>query len=101
MSSSLKPSIKDEHLASILFFFYYFNGVLAHMRENGMLYDLGLELSQIKNVTVVEEKIKEIDDNFDLVLIMERYNIFLFLCVHLVFLFLFKAAILKILHYIL
>ena len=53
-----------------------------------MLYDLGLEMSQMKNVTVVEEKIKEIDDNFDLVLIMERYNIFLFL--HLVFLFLFK-----------
>ncbi len=66
-----------------------------------MLYDLGLEMSQMKNVTVVEEKIKEIDDNFDLVLIMERYNIFLFLFVHSVFLFLFKAAILKILHYIL
>ena len=44
-----------------------------------MLYDLGLEFSQMKNVTAVEEKIKEIDDNFDLVLIMERYNIFLFL----------------------
>ena len=37
-----------------------------------MLYDLGLEFSQMKNVTAVEEKIKEIDDNFDLVLIMER-----------------------------
>ena len=55
-----------------------------------MLYDLGLEFSQMKNATAVEEKIKEIDDNFDLVLIMERYNIFLFLFVHSVFLFLFK-----------
>ena len=41
-----------------------------------MLYDLGLEHQQIKNATAVDEKIKEIDDNFDLVLIMERYCIF-------------------------
>ncbi len=50
-----------------------------------MLYDLGLEFSQMKNATAVDEKIKEIDDNFDLVLIMERYNIFLFLVAKLLY----------------
>ncbi len=52
------------------------DALVAYMRDHRMLYDLGLEHQQINNATAVEEKIKEIDDNFDLVLIMERYCIF-------------------------
>ena len=37
-----------------------------------MLGDLGLEKDNMDNLTAVDEKIKQIDDDFHLVLIQER-----------------------------
>ena len=41
---------------------------------NQQLYDLGLEKDQLKNVTAVKDKIREVEDNFDLVMITEDFD---------------------------
>lgn len=39
-----------------------------------MLWDFGLELSGLNNETAIRSKINEIDSNFDLVMVAERFD---------------------------
>ena len=38
------------------------------------MYDFGLQDSEMENIEIIQQKIIEIDKNFDLVLIQERYQ---------------------------
>ena len=42
--------------------------------NNGLLYEFGLDESDFRNVSKFKEKIQEIDETFDLILIMEHFN---------------------------
>ena len=49
--------------------------------RNSMLFDLGFDnLEAANNETAVDDMIRQVDTNFDIVLMMERYNFFLILC---------------------
>jgi len=45
-----------------------------NLGRNQMLWDMGLTTAQMDNVTAVQQKIKEIEEKFSLVLIAERFQ---------------------------
>ena len=46
--------------------------------RNSMLFDLGFDsLEAANNETAVDDMIRQVDNNFDLVLMKERYNFFI------------------------
>ena len=42
--------------------------------NNGLLYEFGLEENDFRNKSKIQEKIQEIDQTFDLILLMENFN---------------------------
>ena len=46
----------------------------GNLGQNQMLWDFGLELGHLANETAVRAKIDEIDANFDLVMVAERFD---------------------------
>ncbi len=46
----------------------------THARQNSLLFDLGLDESDLDNATAAEAKIDEIEKRFDLVMIAERFE---------------------------
>jgi hypothetical protein len=46
----------------------------GNLGQNQMLWDFGLDHSQLTNETAIREKILEIDSNFDLVMVAEKFD---------------------------
>ena len=47
---------------------------MKYLGLNQQLYDLGLPLNDLYNISAAQEKTKDIDDDFDLVLISEDFD---------------------------
>ncbi len=46
----------------------------ANVGRNNLLWDLGMEREETGNATLVEEKIRQVGEQFDLVMITERFD---------------------------
>ncbi len=46
----------------------------AYVGQNNLLWDLGVNVEDLDNMDVVDAKIKEIDEKFELVMMMERFE---------------------------
>ncbi len=49
-------------------------GKKAYVGQNNLLWDLGMEARDLDNMTAVGEKIRLVEEQFDLVMIMERFD---------------------------
>ena len=54
--------------------FIRFGEVFETFGRNQMLFEFGLELDDMDNMTKVEKKIKEIDQDFDLIMVVEKFS---------------------------
>ena len=50
--------------------------------NNGLMYEFGMDENDIRNESKIKEKIQEIDETFDLILIMEHFDESLVLLKH-------------------
>ncbi len=46
----------------------------AYVGQNNLLWDLGVDAKQLDNMEVAEAKIKEVEEKFEMVMIMERFE---------------------------